>query len=107
MRRLGVGASRRVDLCRLACRWLAVNLEFLGNLLVLAAAVLAVRGREELSAGVVGLAVTHSLQVHSAPQPGDTTGPEGHFDTRGPASRGRLVRSDLGDPGGLCVSVGP
>uniref|UniRef100_A0A4W6DVY8 ABC transporter domain-containing protein n=1 Tax=Lates calcarifer TaxID=8187 RepID=A0A4W6DVY8_LATCA len=44
-------------------RWLAVNLEFLGNLLVLAAAILSVRGRDELSPGIVGLAVTHSLQV--------------------------------------------
>ncbi|KAL6109911.1 abcc6 [Pungitius sinensis] len=46
-----------------ATRWLAVNLEFLGNLLVLAAAILAVRGRDHLSPGIVGLAVTHSLQV--------------------------------------------
>uniref|UniRef100_UPI0037E8C348 multidrug resistance-associated protein 1-like n=1 Tax=Semicossyphus pulcher TaxID=241346 RepID=UPI0037E8C348 len=46
-----------------ATRWLAVNLEFLGNLLVLAAAVLSVRGRDELSPGIVGLAVSHSLQV--------------------------------------------
>uniref|UniRef100_A0A8C5E025 AAA+ ATPase domain-containing protein n=1 Tax=Gouania willdenowi TaxID=441366 RepID=A0A8C5E025_GOUWI len=43
--------------------WLAVNLEFLGNLLVLAAAILCVRGRGELSPGVVGLALSHSLQV--------------------------------------------
>ncbi|XP_040014052.1 multidrug resistance-associated protein 1-like [Xiphias gladius] len=46
-----------------ATRWLAVNLEFLGNLLVLAAAILSVRGRDELSPGIVGLAVSHSLQV--------------------------------------------
>ncbi|XP_042250798.1 multidrug resistance-associated protein 1-like isoform X4 [Thunnus maccoyii] len=46
-----------------ATRWLAVNLEFLGNLLVLAAAILSVRSRAELSPGIVGLAVTHSLQV--------------------------------------------
>ncbi|XP_073333856.1 multidrug resistance-associated protein 1-like [Pagrus major] len=46
-----------------ATRWLAVNLEFLGNVLVLAAAILSVRGRDELSPGIVGLAVTHSLQV--------------------------------------------
>ncbi|TNN24869.1 Multidrug resistance-associated protein 1 [Liparis tanakae] len=57
--RRGANAASR---CRRVSSWLAVNLEFLGNLLVLAAAVLAVRGREELSAGVVGLAVTHSLQ---------------------------------------------
>ncbi|TMS00880.1 Multidrug resistance-associated protein 6, partial [Larimichthys crocea] len=46
-----------------ATRWLAVNLEFLGNLLVLAAAILSVQGRHELSPGIVGLAVSHSLQV--------------------------------------------
>ncbi|KAM6957268.1 multidrug resistance-associated protein 1-like [Aplochiton taeniatus] len=46
-----------------ATRWLAVNLEFLGNLLVLAAAILSVKGRDSLSPGIVGLAVSHSLQV--------------------------------------------
>lgn len=42
---------------------MAVNLEFLGNLLVLAAAILSVMGRATLSPGIVGLAVSHSLQV--------------------------------------------
>ncbi|XP_058473003.1 multidrug resistance-associated protein 1-like isoform X1 [Solea solea] len=46
-----------------ATRWLAVNLEFLGNLLVLAAAIFSVLGRAELSPGIVGLAVSQSLQV--------------------------------------------
>ncbi|XP_042578206.1 multidrug resistance-associated protein 1-like isoform X2 [Cyprinus carpio] len=46
-----------------ATRWLAVNLEFLGNLLVLAAAILSVMERSTLSPGIVGLAVSHSLQV--------------------------------------------
>uniref|UniRef100_A0A8C6TC28 ATP-binding cassette, sub-family C (CFTR/MRP), member 6b, tandem duplicate 1 n=1 Tax=Neogobius melanostomus TaxID=47308 RepID=A0A8C6TC28_9GOBI len=46
-------------------RWLAVNLEFLGNLLVLAAALLSVFGRHELSSGIIGLAISHSLQVTS------------------------------------------
>lgn len=55
------------------CRWLAVNLEFLGNLLVLAAAVLSVRSRAELSPGIVGLAVTHSLQVRSQSHSDDVT----------------------------------
>lgn len=44
-------------------RWLAVNLEFMGNLLVLAAAIFSVQSRDELSPGMVGLAVSHSLQV--------------------------------------------
>lgn len=42
-----------------------MNLEFLGNLLVLAAAVLCVRGRGELSPGIVGLALSQSLQVQN------------------------------------------
>uniref|UniRef100_W5MJY3 ABC-type glutathione-S-conjugate transporter n=1 Tax=Lepisosteus oculatus TaxID=7918 RepID=W5MJY3_LEPOC len=46
-----------------ATRWLAVNLEFLGNALVLAAAILSVIGKGTLSPGIVGLAVSHSLQV--------------------------------------------
>ncbi|XP_041825781.1 multidrug resistance-associated protein 1-like [Melanotaenia boesemani] len=46
-----------------ATRWLAVNLEFLGNVLVLAAAIFSVYGRDELSPGMVGLTVSHSLQV--------------------------------------------
>ncbi|XP_051906935.1 multidrug resistance-associated protein 1-like [Hippocampus zosterae] len=63
-------AQRRIDKNQeayfprfVATRWLAVNLEFLGNLLVLAAAILSVRSRDELSPGVVGLALSHSLQV--------------------------------------------
>lgn len=44
-------------------RWLAVNLEFVGNVVVLAAAILSVMGRSTLSPGIVGLAVSHSLQV--------------------------------------------
>lgn len=44
-------------------RWLAVNLEFLGNGVVLAAAILSVMGKDTLSPGIVGLAVSHSLQV--------------------------------------------
>uniref|UniRef100_A0A669B1S8 ABC-type glutathione-S-conjugate transporter n=1 Tax=Oreochromis niloticus TaxID=8128 RepID=A0A669B1S8_ORENI len=46
-----------------ATRWLAVNLEFVGNGVVLAAAILSVMGKSTLSPGIVGLAVSHSLQV--------------------------------------------
>uniref|UniRef100_A0AAQ4PBC7 ABC-type glutathione-S-conjugate transporter n=1 Tax=Gasterosteus aculeatus aculeatus TaxID=481459 RepID=A0AAQ4PBC7_GASAC len=46
-----------------ATRWLAVNLEFVGNGVVLAAAILSVMGKGTLSPGIVGLAVSHSLQV--------------------------------------------
>ncbi|KAJ8251179.1 hypothetical protein GJAV_G00218160 [Gymnothorax javanicus] len=63
-------ADRRVDINQtayfprfVATRWLAVNLELLGNILVLAASVLSVMGKASLSPGLVGLAVSHSLQV--------------------------------------------
>ncbi|XP_031432945.1 multidrug resistance-associated protein 1-like [Clupea harengus] len=69
-RRFILQANSRVDQNQtsyfprfVATRWLAVNLEFLGNLLVLAAAILSVWGRATLSPGTVGLAVSHSLQV--------------------------------------------
>lgn len=45
------------------CRWLGVNLEFLGNGIVLAASILSVMAKGTLSPGMVGLAVSHSLQV--------------------------------------------
>uniref|UniRef100_A0AAQ4P9D6 ABC-type glutathione-S-conjugate transporter n=1 Tax=Gasterosteus aculeatus aculeatus TaxID=481459 RepID=A0AAQ4P9D6_GASAC len=41
-----------------ATRWLAVNLEFVGNGVVLAAAILSVMGKGTLSPGIVGLAVS-------------------------------------------------
>uniref|UniRef100_A0A8C5H211 ABC-type glutathione-S-conjugate transporter n=1 Tax=Gouania willdenowi TaxID=441366 RepID=A0A8C5H211_GOUWI len=63
-------ANKRVDFNQtsyfprfVATRWLAVNLEFVGNGVVLAAAILSVMGRSTLSPGIVGLAVSHSLQV--------------------------------------------
>lgn len=40
-----------------------MNLEFLGNLLVLTVTILSIMGRESLSPGSVGLAVSHALQV--------------------------------------------
>uniref|UniRef100_A0A673C5R8 ABC-type glutathione-S-conjugate transporter n=1 Tax=Sphaeramia orbicularis TaxID=375764 RepID=A0A673C5R8_9TELE len=63
-------ANERVDFNQtsyfprfVATRWLAVNLEFVGNGVVLAAAILSVMGKNTLSPGIVGLAVSHSLQV--------------------------------------------
>uniref|UniRef100_A0A7N8YFT5 ABC-type glutathione-S-conjugate transporter n=1 Tax=Mastacembelus armatus TaxID=205130 RepID=A0A7N8YFT5_9TELE len=63
-------ANKRVDFNQtsyfprfVATRWLAVNLEFVGNGVVLAAAILSVMGKNTLSPGIVGLAVSHSLQV--------------------------------------------
>lgn len=50
-----------MNLC--LCRWLAVRLEFVGNIIVSFAALFAVVARERLSPGFMGLAISYALQV--------------------------------------------
>ncbi|GAB6029961.1 hypothetical protein CHUAL_005656 [Chamberlinius hualienensis] len=47
----------------IANRWLAVRLEFVGNIVVLAASLFAVAGKDSMSAGIVGLSVSYALSV--------------------------------------------
>ncbi|XP_076445818.1 multidrug resistance-associated protein 1-like [Babylonia areolata] len=48
-----------------AASWLGIRLDFLGSLLVLAAAIFTVVSRDTLSSGNVGLSLTYALQVTS------------------------------------------
>lgn len=51
-------------------RWLAANLELLGNGLVFVATMCAVLSKAHLSAGLVGFSVSAALQVLQHPTPG-------------------------------------
>lgn len=45
------------------CRWLAVRLETVGNLIIFFAGLFAVLGRDTLDAGTVGLSVSYALSI--------------------------------------------
>ncbi|KAG0093570.1 Multidrug resistance-associated protein 1 [Podila epicladia] len=47
----------------IANRWLKIRIEFLGSLIVLAAALLAVHSRGNLGAGAVGLSLTYAMAI--------------------------------------------
>ncbi|XP_014250192.1 multidrug resistance-associated protein 1-like [Cimex lectularius] len=47
----------------IANRWLAVRLEFIGNVIIFFAALFAVLERETMNPGIVGLSITYALQI--------------------------------------------
>ena len=69
----GICANRYVnfsamnDMLLLSLRWLAIRLEFIGNLIILFAALFAViernSGSRNLDPGLAGLSITYALQV--------------------------------------------
>ena len=64
---IGVFTSSAIsDKLLLLLRWLAIRLEFVGNLIILFAALFAVIGRNSggsLDPGLAGLSITYALQV--------------------------------------------
>lgn len=44
-------------------RWLGYRLEFVGNLIVLTATIIAVTSSDSISAGILGLSITYALQI--------------------------------------------
>jgi len=55
--------SRQSTLALAIRRWLAFRLEFVGNTLILFAAIFAVAGKGWIDAGIVGLSVSYAMQV--------------------------------------------
>jgi len=53
----------RTEITLWLCRWLGFRLEFLGAIVVFAAAMFAVIGRGVVSASIVGLSISYALQV--------------------------------------------
>ncbi|XP_040856624.1 ATP-binding cassette sub-family C member 3 isoform X2 [Ochotona curzoniae] len=63
-------SDTKVDINQMSCypyiasnRWLGIRVEFVGNCVVLFAALFAVIGRSSLNPGLVGLSVSYALQV--------------------------------------------
>jgi ABC-type multidrug transport system fused ATPase/permease subunit len=50
-------------------RWLAIRLEFVGNCIILFAALFAVISRDSISPGIVGLSITYAMTVCAWFQP--------------------------------------
>ena len=46
-----------------ACSWLAIRLEFIGNCIVMSAALFAVLFRDDLTGGMAGLSIAYALNV--------------------------------------------
>lgn len=50
-------------ICFTYCRWLAVRLEFIGNLMVFFAALLAMLADNSIDSAIVGLSISYALNV--------------------------------------------
>ncbi|CAI9737156.1 resistance-associated 1-like [Octopus vulgaris] len=65
VRRFGKESSNRVDHSQ-TFQWLGIRLETIGNLMVFAAAMFSVGGRDNVTGGDVGLSISYALQIVTA-----------------------------------------
>ena len=47
----------------LICRWLAVRLEFVGNIITFLSALFAIVAKDSISSGLAGLSISYAMQV--------------------------------------------